>query len=52
MSEGKLGGVANKNLYTKSRQTNLDIIRIIALAFVFMIHGVETVWGVSSDGLG
>lgn len=51
MSEGKLGGVANKNLHTKSRQANLDIIRIIALIFVFMIHGVETVWGVSPDGL-
>ena len=35
----------------KSRQASLDIIRIIALIFVFMIHGVETVWGVSPDGL-
>ena len=46
-----MGGVANKNLHTRSRQANLDIIRIIALIFVFMIHGVETVWGVSPDGL-
>lgn len=51
MSDGKLGGVANKSLRTKSRQANLDIIRIIALIFVFTIHGVETVWGVSPDGL-
>lgn len=49
MSESKLA--AKKNLHTKSRQANLDIIRIIALMFVFMIHGVETVWGVSPDGL-
>lgn len=35
----------------KSRQANLDIVRIIALTLVFMIHGVETVWGVSPDGL-
>ena len=51
MSEGKLGGVANQNLCKRFRQANLDIIRIIALMFVFMIHGVETVWGVSPDGL-
>lgn len=51
MSEDKLGGVANKKLHTKSRQANLDIIRIIALMFVFMIHGVEVVWDISPNGM-
>ena len=51
MSEGELGGVANKSLHTKSCQANLDIIRIIALIFVFMIHGVEVVWDISPNGM-
>lgn len=51
MSEGKMNAVSDDRVTKKSRQANLDIIRIIALAFVFTIHGVETVWGVSPDGL-
>lgn len=51
MSEGNANTTPNNRVAKKSRQASLDIIRIIALVFVFMIHGVETVWGVSPDGL-
>lgn len=51
MKNGGVGMVLNACVAKKSRQASLDIIRIIALVFVFMIHGAETVWGVSSDGL-
>ena len=51
MSEGRASVVLESCVAKKSRQANLDIIRIIALMFVFMIHGAETVWGASSDGL-
>lgn len=46
-------GKTNKPVYLtkKSRQANLDIIRIIALVFVFMIHGVEVVWDISPNGM-
>ena len=42
-----MNAVSGDRATKKSRQANLDIIRIIAPAFVFMIHGVETVRGVS-----